>query len=182
MKIRLILLATVIFLHAGCEDVKISGKTESEWVEKLNDLDPMIQSQAIRALSKAPQPVIESAKARLIEIALKRIDVSSEAAILLAVSMVEMRPEFASLYLRPTRMTHGIPDGGGEAIIYLSLDYPDIAQKEVRRRLAESTDPADTEELKLILASMTTEQPSDSESTGSDDRDSAQDNRGYYDQ
>jgi hypothetical protein len=180
----MVALAAAMFLSFGCNDeATISGKSTGTWIAKLDDLDPKVQSEAIQALRKAPQPVVESAKTRLLEIASKGTGVSSEAAILLATSVVEVRPEFASLYLRPTHMTHGIPDGGGEAIICLSMDHPDIAQREVRRRLTEATHPADIEELQLILSTLTTKQPSDS-SEGLNDREmrGPQDNRGYSDE
>lgn len=183
MKVAVFALVAM-FLSLGCEkEAKISGKPTGVWVEKLDDLDPKVQSEAIQALKKAPQPVVESAKARLLEIASKGIGVSTEAAILLAVSLLETRPEFATLYLRPTHMTHGIPDGGGEAIMFLAMDHPAVAEKEVRRRLAEATDPADKKELGLLLAALTTKQPGEPANTsGGQDTRGPQDNRGHSDE
>ena len=182
----MVALAATMILFVGCKDeATISGKSTGTWIAKLNNLDPKVQSDAIQALNKAPQPVIEAATPRLLEIASKGTGVSSEAAILLATSTAMARPEFATLYLRPKHMTHGIPEEGGFAMMILYFDYPEIAEKETRRRLAEATDPADTEMLKQLLLSMKTEQPDDSPDdsrSGSDDRDRAQDNRGYYDQ
>lgn len=160
----------------------ISGKQESTWIFQLNDLDPKVQQDAIRALKNAPSSVVESAKPQLLAIASKGTGVSTEAVILLANKLLDVRPEFASLYLRPTHMTHGIPDGGGEAIIALSLDHPDIAMKELKRRLAEATYPADIEELKMIQTAMTTSQPEDSsEDLNSSEIHGPQDNRGHSD-
>lgn len=183
MKLHLLAVFAALICLGCKDDPVISGKSANVWLDRLNDLDPKVQSEAIQALDKAPVEYTEAAKSRLLEIASKRIWVSTEAAILLANKQVEVRPEFASLYLRPKYITHGILDDGATAIMMLHLDHPKEAEAEVRRRLAESTDKEDVRLLNYVLASMLSpvelETP---EVAPTKDFKGPQDNRGHSDE